>query len=123
MKTLPEIKSDLEFNKNLNDILGVLKGIATAQFMAYQRQVKPFANFVDEVRSFLTGLEFEGVDHPFLNPNAPTGVVAITSDVGLVGGLNNQVMAAALEEIQEGSQLVVVGQRGQKSRGHPAPET
>jgi ATP synthase F1 gamma subunit len=54
------------------------------------------------------------VAHPLLNPSRRTpGVIAITSDSGLLGALNMQVISVALREIEANqAKLIIVGEKG-----------
>ena len=53
-------------------------------------------------------------DHPLINTQGrKQAVIAITSDSGLVGGLNTKVMNLALKEVRNNqAKLIVVGDRG-----------
>jgi F0F1-type ATP synthase gamma subunit len=55
----------------------------------------------------------ERMEHPFTKPRGPAGVIAITSDAGMLGGLNQQVVTAALREYRkEPGEIILVGRRG-----------
>ncbi|MBN3039860.1 MAG: F0F1 ATP synthase subunit gamma [Candidatus Omnitrophica bacterium] len=114
MATLVKIKKDKEFYGSLSGLLKVLKGIAVSQYQILERKIKLFDKFSYAVNSFLLGIETKDIVHPFINPTVQAkGVVAITSDSGLLGGLNMQVMKRAFEELKgSGDMLFVVGERG-----------
>jgi len=114
MKTLSAIKKDLEFNKGLSALIETLKTIAVSQYRALEQKIKTFKDFFLTIESFLEFIDIKNVEHPFLNPkNKPQLVVAVTSDTGFLGGLNLQVVNAAIEEIEKISgKLVVIGERG-----------
>ena len=64
------------------------------------------------------------VKHPFVdNANMPLGIVAVTSDRGLLGGLNHRVMMAALNCLKDPkNRLIVIGLQGQKiAQGYKIP--
>ena len=61
MITLTRLKTDLEFNRNLGDIIDILKAAALIQFRAFQTRPKPNKGFLDEVNSFFNMLNLGGV--------------------------------------------------------------
>src|SRR5512135_1664695 len=114
MKVITEIKKDLEFNRSLRSLVEVLKSIAVSHYHVLERKIKVEERFYAILKDFFGFPLLKYAQHPFLaGTNAPTGIVAITSDMGLLGGLNMKVMAAAFEETQKRSfKLVVVGEKG-----------
>lgn len=114
MKILSSIKKDVEFNKGLYNLIEILKNIAIAQYRALERKVKPYEKLNMAIENFFELIDIEKTWHPFLKPKNKTQIViAVTSDTGLLGGLNTRVIAAAIKELEKtpGS-LVVVGERG-----------
>jgi len=114
MKTLSGIKKELEFNRGLASLIDVLKNIAVSQYRALEEKVRLFEDFSLSVESFLDFIDFNLVRHPFLQPASKKGlVIAVTSDTGLLGGLNMQIIQAAVAQLEEGpGELIVIGQRG-----------
>lgn len=114
MKTVSALKQDLEFNGGLAALIGVLKNIAVAQYHSMESRAKSFEKLKDAIYSFLEIIDPRQVAHPFLNPqNEVQMVVAVTSDSGLLGGLNREVIDTALAELAKISgRLVVIGERG-----------
>ena len=114
MAVLTQVKKDMEFYKSLSSLLKVLKGIAVSQFHMLERKIKIFDEFSLTVADFLLGIDTRGVDHPFLEPKTESqAVIAITSDSGLLGGMNAQVMKLAFEELKTKDDiLMIVGERG-----------
>ncbi len=114
MKTVSALKQDLEFNGGLAALIGVLKNIAVAQYHSMESRAKSFEKLKDAIYSFLEIIDPRQVAHPFLNPqNEAQMVVAVTSDSGLLGGLNREVIDTALAELAKISgRLVVIGERG-----------
>ncbi|MFH1190250.1 MAG: FoF1 ATP synthase subunit gamma [Candidatus Omnitrophota bacterium] len=114
MKTLANIKKDLEFNRDLSSLIEVLKNIAVSQYRALEHKLRLYENFMVSVDGFFASLNMAKVDHPFLKPrNNSQIVVAVTSDSGMLGGLNMQVVNAALLELEKiPGRLVVIGERG-----------
>jgi ATP synthase F1 gamma subunit len=114
MQTLSIIKKDLEFNRNLSSLIEVLKNIAVSQYHALEQKIKSFEKFLLTVESFFDFIDLPSLHHPFLNPqNKPQAVVAVTSDSGLLGGLNMQVVSVAISELEKTpGKLIVIGERG-----------
>ncbi len=114
MKTLAAIKKDMEFNLQLSSLLEVLKNIAVAQFRSLEQQLSSFEKLLLTIEKFFEFVEIKDINHSFLRPqNKSQAVVAITSDSGLLGGLNMQVIGRALAELEKISgKLIVVGERG-----------
>jgi ATP synthase F1 gamma subunit len=116
MQTIPQIKKDIEFNKGLHALIEVLKMIAVSQFRSLEQRLKTFEKLVDTLESFFEVIDTRLVQHPFLNPKQNSClVIAVTSDVGLLGGLNIKVLNTALAELQRAGkgELAVIGERGQ----------
>ena len=114
MKTISSLKKDLEFNRGLSSLIEVLKTIAVSQFRALEQKLKTFEKLQLTIESFFELIDITRVNHIFLNPgNKPKAVVAVTSDSGLLGGLNMQVVNQALIELEKaGGKLIVIGERG-----------
>lgn len=114
MRTLASLKKDLEFNKGLASLIEVLKSIAVSQYRSLEQKLKTFERFLEEAEGFFGVIDASRVDHEFLKPKANLQIaVAITSDSGLLGGLNMQVVTLALRELEKiPGKLVVIGERG-----------
>ena len=104
----------MEFNKGLSSLIEVLKNISVSQYRTLEKKLKSFEELMLTVEDCFEFVDFNAATHPFLNPrNKPQAVLAITTDSGLLGGLNMQVVNAALFELdKDPGQLVVIGERG-----------
>ncbi len=114
MSNIATLKNDLRFNSELSSIIEALKAISVTQFQIWQERLVVFSEFHRVIEDFLSIIDPSSVSHPFID-SSDKGflVVGITSDSGLLGALNYQVINACLKEIKENSgQLVVVGERG-----------
>lgn len=114
MKALEVLKKDLEFNKQLSSLLTTMKDIAVSQYRALERRIKFYEDIFSAIDTFFEVIDAKMVDHPFINPSdKPQAVIAVTSDSGLVGGLNMQVINAAISELSKiQGKIVVIGERG-----------
>lgn len=114
MQALPEIKKDIEFNKGLHALVEVLKNIAVSHYHVLERKIKSDEKFFYILQNFFNFARLKSARHPFLlASDRPVGIVAITSDMGLLGGLNMKVMALALEDYEKfKARLIIVGEKG-----------
>ena len=114
MQTMAVIKKDMEFNHGLSSLIEVLKNIAVSQFRSLEHKFNAFDKLMRSIESYFEFIDFAQVRHPFLTPtNKNQVIVVVTSDSGLLGGLNMQVVSGALAELGNNpGELVVVGERG-----------
>lgn len=114
MIPLIKLRENLQFAKELQDMIEVLKGATASQFRGLQLKRKGFEDFKIRLEEFLIALDVSSISHPFLRgrANLPKAVVMITSDEGFVGALNVQVVKAGLEQASGLDELVVIGERG-----------
>ncbi|MFH0918335.1 MAG: FoF1 ATP synthase subunit gamma [Candidatus Omnitrophota bacterium] len=114
MQTMAVIKKDMDFNRGLSSLIEVLKNIAVSQYRSLEHKFGGFDKFMRAVESYFEFIDFSQVRHPFLTPtNTQQVIVVVTSDSGLLGGLNMQVVSRALAELANNpGQLVVIGERG-----------
>jgi len=115
MIPIAQLKGDMEFYKSLGGLIEVLKLIAAAQYQSLEKKIKTYAVYLDALSQVFHWLDMQKVHHPFVSQtNKTTGVIAVTTDAGLMGGLNALVMNKALEQVQESdSKLIIIGKRGQ----------
>ncbi|MDD5129687.1 MAG: F0F1 ATP synthase subunit gamma [Candidatus Omnitrophica bacterium] len=114
MQTMATIKKDMEFNRGLSSLIEVLKNIAVSQYRSLEHKFGGFDKFMQAIESYFEFIDYSAVRHPFLAPtNKNQVMVVVTSDSGLLGGLNMQVVSKALAEMGSNpGQLVVIGDRG-----------
>lgn len=114
MKLLSQIKKDMEFNLNLANLIGVLKEIAIFQYHVMEKKISSYDKMFAILQRLFDLITIENVSHPLLNLTQRTpGVIAVTSDTGLLGALNMQVMSLALDEVQANqAKLIIVGEKG-----------
>ena len=104
----------MEFNQGLYSLIDVLKSIAISQYRFLDNRIKQFEKFFIVLGGFFALIDADKSEHPLINTQGRrTAVIAVTSDSGLVGGLNTKVMNLALKEVQNNqAKLIVVGDRG-----------
>src|SRR3989338_441268 len=100
MKLLSQIKNDIDFNRNLYNLVDALGKIAVSQYYLLEKKVKLYEKIFTGVGEIFAAVDIVNSSSPFINPqNCPPGVIAVTSDAGLLGGLNMQVMNLAAKEM------------------------
>ena len=108
------IKKTIEFNKSFRSLLEVIKLLSVSQYHVLEKKLKTFEQLEKVFGDFFESIDTRSIQHPFLDPgDRPSGVLAVTSDAGLLGGLNMQVVSKAVELLREGQgKLVIVGEKG-----------
>jgi F0F1-type ATP synthase gamma subunit len=113
MAGITQLKKEIQFNGRLGGLLNILKSIAAQQYQALEETLKVNPALFEALQAIAGTFSLERFPHPFTKGGGPVGVIAVTSDSGLLGGLNQQVITAALREYRkEPGELIVVGTRG-----------
>ncbi|MFC1709572.1 F0F1 ATP synthase subunit gamma [Candidatus Omnitrophota bacterium] len=116
MATIADVKKDMEFYQDFGSLIEALKSITVAQFHTLEKKIKTFDEFASILESFFHLIDLKSVWHPFVQAQvAGVGVVAITSDAGLLGGFNNRIMHVAMNYLRNPqNKLIVVGSQGKR---------
>ncbi len=95
-------------------MIEVLKTIAVAQYKIQEKRIKSYDKLFLSLDSFFDLLDINRINHPFLKcDDKPQGVIAVTSDSGLLGGANLHIINKALLELESSpGTLIVIGERG-----------
>ena len=113
MANITQLKQEIVFNQRLAGLLDALKAIAAQQFQMLERTLRTNPKFFDAVQTIAGTFNLERMKHPFTTHDGPMAVVAVTSDTGLLGGLNQQVIGAAIQEFRRNpGEMLVIGERG-----------
>ena len=120
MLELAKVKKNIEFNDRFKSVLEVLKSIAVAQFHTLERKLNIFEPFDNLLQDFFDSIDTNQIKHPFLEGGKyGKAIVAVTSDQGLLGGLNMRVVASALSLIRPSrDQLIIIGEQGKTHARH-----
>jgi len=119
MANIKEIKTRIESVKNTKQITNAMKMVAAANLRKAQERItraRPYANHVNDM---LRTLKFKNSSniHPLLEDAEETGkqaLIIVTSDRGLCGSFNSQIIKKALEYIEENPEadLICIGKKG-----------
>lgn len=114
MKLLSQIKGDLEFNRNLYGLVDALGKIAVSQYYLLEKKSLFFEKIFTAIEDIAAMIDLKMCQSPFVNPaGLPLGIIAVTSDSGLLGGLNAQVVSSALKEAGgRPCKLIIIGEKG-----------
>jgi len=113
MIPLAILRKDLAFNKVMESIIEVLKGVAATEYFHLQSKRKSFDEFEGYLRDLFERVDISNFQHPFLGgPATSNNIVMITSDSGFLGELNMSVVNYGLAQYRSGDLLTVVGREG-----------
>jgi len=100
MPSVRDLRDRIRSMKNTEQITKAMKQVAAARIRRAeiaQKQARPYADALAQMLGDLIGA-VSSVDHPFMKPGregAPVGIVLMTSDKGLAGAFNSNVIGAA----------------------------
>ncbi len=116
MRRISQIKDDLEFYTHFEGLIDTWKTVALMEFRALEKKTQSFEQFGSVVEGFFRMLGACRFNHPFVvpPPDSPVGVVVVTSDGGLSGGLDRKLVIGALSLCKsKEDQVIVVGRQGE----------
>ncbi len=120
MATLREIRRRINSVKSIQQITRAMKMVAAARLRKAQENIlaaRPYANKIDEMIRHLI-YQLDEVDNPLLSVREPRRVllVVVTSDRGLCGSFNSNIIKRVLKQIDVHSDkdvsLLCVGRKG-----------
>ena len=107
------LKKNIDFNKSFRSLLEVLKLVAVSEYHNLEKRFRTNDRLTTMLGEFFDAVDLSAIDHPFLNPKGQPCIVAVTSDAGLLGGMNNNVIQKAIDITrQSNGRLLVIGERG-----------
>jgi len=113
MFKLNKLRKELDFNKDIADIINVLKGVASSEFYRLQNAKKSFDEFLGYLQGFFRMVDTTGLQHTLLDESSlPQVLLLITSDIGFLGKLNVSVVNTALDQASADDEFIVVGKQG-----------
>ena len=100
-----EIRSKIASIKNTQKITKAMEMVAASKMRKAQERMRAARPYAEKIRAVIGHLRFANPDykHPFLADRQvkATGVIIISTDRGLAGGLNINLFKAALNTIKE----------------------
>jgi len=108
------LKSNLQFNKNLGDLVEVMKLAATSQFNQFRAKQEPSEDFLKLLDNVFGVLLSSGVKNELLTPKEtlPSLLLLISSDEGFLGELNFLLVNKLLSARRPEDFIAVTGQQG-----------
>jgi ATP synthase F1 gamma subunit len=113
MIPLTILRKDLAFNRVMENIIEVLKGVAATEYFHLQSRRKSFNEFEGHLRDLFAQVNIHNFQHPFLGAEASANnIILITSDTGFLGELNMSVVNYGLMQYRGDDLVTVVGKEG-----------
>jgi F-type H+-transporting ATPase subunit gamma len=122
MANVRELKRRIRSVKNISQVTRAMQMVAASKMRRAQEQVlgtRPYTAKAWEILLHLAAQRDSGqVMHPLLtrrDPISRTGIILITSDKGLCGAYNTNIIRATLRfmrDLNESPHLITVGRRG-----------
>ncbi len=125
MPNLRDIKRRIQSVKNTGKITKAMKMVSAAKLRRAQASMLQARSYADKINSVIASLS-EGVDrelHPllYLRPRKVVEVVVLTSDKGLCGAFNSNILKAAeghIHGLKNGGFEVSISSIGRKARDY-----
>jgi len=121
-KGLREIKRRLKSVKNMRQITKAMEMVSAANLRRAQGRAEAARPYAEKMREVIASIAAgtQGIQHPMLQsrPIKKTGYLVITSDRGLAGGYNSNLLREALNTIRQRHQspdeyaVMVIGRKG-----------
>lgn len=132
MASLRDIKNRITSTKKTKQITRAMQMVAASKLNRAQEKAQSFDPYVKKIREVVSSMAASGSDatHPLLEqrPVKKTGYIVITSDTGLAGGYNSNLIRRLTKTLNERHNstdeyaLIVIGRIGRdllKGRGLP----
>ncbi|MDQ0214132.1 F-type H+-transporting ATPase subunit gamma [Oikeobacillus pervagus] len=105
MASLRDIKTRITSTKKTSQITKAMEMVSAAKFNRAETNAKSFVPYMEKIQEVVTSIALgsKDVTHPMLvsRPVKKTGYLVITSDRGLAGAYNSNVLRLVLKTIQE----------------------
>ncbi len=116
MIPISRLKKNLDFNKNLGELIELMKLASTLRFNQFRftkQAPEKFSRFFEEIIKSVP-LDIGAQSIYFQpRPSLPSIIIVISSDEGFIGDLNALIINRMLELRQEQDKLIVMGQQGE----------
>lgn len=116
MIPVARLKKNLDFNRNLGEIIDVMKVAATLQFNVLRNNQEPFAKFragLEEAFTVAAGMPAASRNRfVWGSEEKPGAIVLISSDEGFLGELSALLVNRLLSVYRKNDYVIVVGEQG-----------
>ncbi len=112
---LRAIKKKVEATQSLMKITRAMEMVARAKVRKFERAFKGFKEYMNELERMREKLPLKGIENPLLEGVGSEVLLVLTSDLGLCGAFNSEIIKAAEEEatrLVDFKGYIVVGSRG-----------
>jgi F-type H+-transporting ATPase subunit gamma len=101
-----EIRTKIKSVKNTQKITKAMEMVAASKMRRAQERMRASRPYGERVRTIIGNLAYANTEyrHPYLIRREPVkrvGIIVVTSDKGLCGGLNTNILRLALNRIKE----------------------
>lgn len=134
-KGIREIKRQIKSIQNTRQITKAMEMVASAKLRKAQEKAQASRPYADKLKEVVSSIAAgsQGISHPMLvsRPVKRTAYILITSDGGLVGGYNSNILRKVTDLVKERHSsseeygLFVIGRKGRdylKRRNYPVVE-
>ncbi len=121
-KGIREIKRQIKSKQNTRQITKAMEMVAASKLRRSQQSAEAARPYADKIKEVIANIAAgtQGVTHPMLQKREirKTGYLVITSDRGLAGGYNNNLLRMLMQTIQANHSskdeysLFVIGRKG-----------
>ncbi|MCD6449235.1 MAG: ATP synthase F1 subunit gamma [Thermotogaceae bacterium] len=112
---LRAIKKKVEATRNLMKITKAMEMVARAKVSKLERAFKAFKEYAEEIERMKEKILVKGIDSPLFNGVGDSVIILITSDLGLCGAYNSELLKTAEEEskrIADFKGFITIGTKG-----------
>ncbi len=110
-----KLKENLKFNKNLDELIEVMKMAATLQFNQFRTRQEPRRDFLPSLEEGINLISGLATNSIFFSPrpeSSSSAIILVSSDEGFLGELN-VLLVNRLSEIRSGeNEIIVLGRQG-----------
>lgn len=118
MKAIATLKQDIVFNREMSELMNILRQTAVIEFQSLFNRWKALT-LREKYTSLLEDIfkieSLKQSQHPlFLNPVSNVLLILVTTDMGFLGGLNTEIIETGLRQIsrRDALHILVIGDKG-----------
>ncbi|WP_322010860.1 F0F1 ATP synthase subunit gamma [Paraburkholderia sp. J12] len=106
MAGMKEIRGKIKSVQNTRKITKAMEMVAASKMRRAQERMRAARPYADKVRAIAAHMSRANLEyrHPFMTPNegaGSAGLILVTTDKGLCGGMNTNVLRATLHKLKE----------------------